>query len=215
MAAMTTRPPSSQTRGVLAPCSPHAIGTAPSARWRPLAALFAAALAFALGGCSGQRDGINYDRVAVFLEPMDYARVLCRPTPMEFRHTCLTAVLEHFQETWDDQEPPGQQTVGRPLLLILDDSFYQGSYRVTPVTGAFSASSGRNACRGRYSALDGDLEAVFQVVCDDGARGRAQLILEQDGQNGLGRLWLDDGREGSIVFGQRAVGSLQAIVAAF
>ncbi|TVQ91937.1 MAG: hypothetical protein EA400_04330 [Chromatiaceae bacterium] len=185
--------------------------------WRPavLALLGLVLLAVLLGGCSGRRGGIDFDRVVVALKPMDYARVLCRPTPMEHRHTCLSAVLEHFQETWDQTEPRGQQTVGRPLLIILDNEIYQGSYRVTPVSGTFSARGASNTCRGRYSALAGDREAIFQVVCDDGARGQANLILGQDGQNGLGRLWLDHGREGDIVFGHRAVGSLQQTLAAY
>jgi hypothetical protein len=85
---------------------------------------------------------------------------------------------------------------------------YVGDYRSNPFKADFRVSNGRNGCRGAYNAITGSADAVFDVYCDDGRSGWADVIRAGDGRNGIGKIALDDGAEGDIVFGHLPLGGL-------
>jgi hypothetical protein len=117
----------------------------------------------------------------------------------------MTSVIEHQAEARDWELTPAEVVDG-PFVVLLGDDLYRGSYVSNPFAAAFTISNGYNICRGRYDAFNGDTEAVFDLYCDDGSRGMANIILDTSGSNGVGILDMDDGRRGRIVFGHAAVG---------
>ena len=159
----------------------------------------------ALAGCASDRGEIDYDLLFIEMRGIDYARILCRPTPMAERHTCMTSVIADYEANRDRPLTP-DEVVNGPFVVVLGDQFYRGRYVSNPFVAAFTVSNGERVCRGRYDAFSGDTKPTFAVRCDDDTRGRAKLILDQRGSNGIGRLWLDDGEQGAIVFGHAAVG---------
>ncbi len=156
-------------------------------------------------GCASKQGQINYDLLFTDVEPIQYARILCRGIPMQDQHSCMTSVLAHYRATRFDEPDPSQVANG-PFVVVLGDELYRGTYVSQPFASAFTVSNGYNVCRGRYNAFAGDTKAQFMVRCDDGSTGAAKIILDIDGRNGIGELRLDDGRRGEIVFGYRAVG---------
>jgi hypothetical protein len=172
--------------------------------YRSSASLVLLAASIALGGCSAARYPRDLGLVFLDVTPMDYARILCRRTPMLERHTCISMVIEHYRATWARDLSPSEVTAG-PFVALIGERFYRGRYRSDPFTAAFTVADGARVCRGRYSAFAGDTSPVFRVRCDDGRRGRAQIVLDQTGANGLGRIEMDDGSKGDIVFGYAAV----------
>lgn len=178
--------------------------TALLVRSRLPAATLLMAAAISLGGCSAAREPIDLSLIFVDVTPMDYARILCRRTPMIERHTCMTSVIDHYRVMRYRDLPPSEVTAG-PFVAFIDDVLYRGRYRSDPFSAAFIVADGTRICRGRYSAFAGDSSPVFNVRCDDGRRGTAQIVLDQTGANGLGRLHMDNGTKGDIVFGYAAV----------
>ncbi|MCG6941788.1 MAG: hypothetical protein LJE69_11135 [Thiohalocapsa sp.] len=158
-----------------------------------------------VAGCAENKGQINYNLLFTDVEPIQYARILCRGIPMHDQHTCMTSVLAHYRATRFDQPDPSQVTNG-PFVVVFDDDLYRGSYISQPFIAAFTVTNGSNICRGRYDAFAGDTRADFRVWCDDGSTGFANIILDVDGRNGIGEFVLNDGRRGEIVFGYRAVG---------
>jgi hypothetical protein len=167
----------------------------------------------------------DLDRVFVEVQPIDYARILCRLEPMADRHTCMTRVMAHYR-AYRDQDVPVTEVVDGPFVAFIDNRLYRGSYVSNPFAAAFTVADGGEVCRGRYNAFAGDTEPVFRVRCDDGREGEAQIVLDQTGRNGLGKLWMG-GRSGAIgsaatqagpipgdiVFGAAAVGGLDELSA--
>ena len=169
---------------------------------------WAALLLAALGlGCAANRAPADLNLVFVEVTPMDYARILCRLVPMEERHNCLTTVIAHYRDNWNRDIAP-EEAVDGPFVAFIDNQLYQGSYVSNPFAAAFSITNGSTICRGRYSAFAGDTEPVFRFRCTDGREGRARIVLDQSGRNGIGRLEMASGSSGDIVFGQAAVGGL-------
>jgi hypothetical protein len=172
-----------------------------------VARLLLVAGAFAAVGCTGSRNlaDVDYDLVFTDVQPIEYARILCRGIPMEDRHTCMTSVIQHHHIA-SRRDADEQDVAEGPFVVVLEEDVYRGSYVSQPLAAAFTVSNGYNICRGRYSALAGDTEAIFRVRCDDGSRGDANIILDRSGRNGIGKLQLTDGTRGDIVFGRAAVG---------
>jgi hypothetical protein len=156
-------------------------------------------------GCGGNKAERDYDLLFTDVEPIEYARILCRGIEMQDQHTCMTSVLAHYRSTRYFDPDPSQVTNG-PFVVVFDDDLYRGTYVSQPFASAFTVSNGFNICRGRYNAFAGDTRADFAVHCDDGSTGFANIMLDIDGRNGVGELELYDGRRGEIVFGYRAVG---------
>jgi hypothetical protein len=170
----------------------------------PCPALLAATLSL-VAGCGGHVGERNYDLLFTNVEPLEYARILCRGIPMRDQHTCMTSVLQHYHDSrWDEPDP--SEVTGGPFVLVFADDLFRGTYVSNPFISAFAVSNGAERCHGRYDAFAGDTRADFRVHCDDGSTGLANIILDTDGRNGVGVLDLNDGRRGRIVFGHRAVG---------
>ncbi|NBC12099.1 MAG: hypothetical protein GVY09_01910 [Gammaproteobacteria bacterium] len=175
---------------------------------RLLAPFFTAVFVLGLGltaGCSSNQTQVDYDLLFTKVEPIDYARILCRGIEMRDQHTCMTSVLQHHRDMRYNEPSPSAVT-GGPFVIVLDDDLYRGTYVSNPFVSAFTVSNGANICRGRYNAFGGDTRAEFAVRCDDGSTGLANIILDVDGRNGIGKMDFTDGRRGEIVFGHRAVG---------
>jgi hypothetical protein len=163
-------------------------------------------LGWGLAGCSNTPATTDYDLVFTSVKPIDYARILCQRIPMQDRHTCMTSVIQHVRDAREDDVVPTQVLDG-PFVLILDQDLYQGRYVSQPFAAAFTVrNDAGSTCRGRYNAFAGDTRALFSVWCDGGRRGSANIILDQEGRNGIGKVIMEDGRRGQIVFGHAAVG---------
>ncbi len=160
-------------------------------------------------GCAANRAPVDLNLVFVDVKPIDYARILCRLVPMNERHTCMTTVIAHYRDNRGRDIAPDEAVDG-PLVAFIDNQLYQGSYVSNPLAAAFSITNGSNICRGRYSAFAGDTEPVFRFRCTDRREGRAQIVLDQTGRNGIGKLEMTNGSSGDIVFGHAAVGGLFA-----
>lgn len=178
----------------------RALGGAPGA----LLGLLCVAL---LTACSAARAPVDLDLVFVDVTPLDYARILCQLEPVVERHTCMTSVVDHYRDTRNLNLPPSEVTDG-PFVAFIDRQLYRGRYVSNPFAAAFSVSNGSNICRGRYNAFGGDVEPVFGFRCTDGQTGRAQIVLDQTGRNGIGKLWMASGSTGDVVFGEGAIGGL-------
>ncbi|WP_462322606.1 hypothetical protein [Halochromatium sp.] len=165
----------------------------------------AIALAIALASCSANRAPVDLNLVFVEVAPLDYARILCQLEPMAERHTCMTSVVGHYREHRNLEISPTEAVDG-PFVAFIDKQLYRGRYVSNPFAAAFSVSNGRTICRGRYNAFAGDSRPVFRFRCNDGREGRAQIVLDQTGRNGIGKLWMASGSTGDIVFGYAAVG---------
>lgn len=167
-------------------------------------ALLTAGFALA-AGCAGNGRQVDYDLLFTEVQPIEYARILCRGIEMQDQHTCMTSVIQHYRDM-RYYEPTPSAVTGGPFVVVLDDDLYRGTYVSNPFVSAFTVSNGNIICRGRYNALGGDSRAEFGVRCDDGSTGIANIILDVDGRNGIGEMDFVDGRRGEIVFGHRAVG---------
>jgi hypothetical protein len=151
-------------------------------------------------GCSGHLGGI-----ATWVTPDDYGERLCADVELEAYPSCLSNVLDYFEEPRADHVP-GQSTSG-PFSVIMEGGLYLGTYSsIPPFVASFRVSNGANACRGSYNAFTGSQDALFDVYCDDGRAGWAGIIRDQSGRNGIGQLTLNDGTQGEIVFGYVPLG---------
>lgn len=182
-----------------------ASGSAMKMRSAGLGALLVAGWALSSAGCGSNAATRDYNLVYTSVDPLEYARILCSGIDMLDRHTCLTSVMQHNKEMRDRDLTP-DEVVNGPFVVVLQDDLYRGSYVSQPFASAFTVSNGINVCRGRYNAFAGDTRAIFKVVCDDGSRGTANIMLDTGGRNGVGEVTMDDGTHGQIVFGHAAVG---------
>ncbi len=143
--------------------------------------------------------------ISTFVAPEDYGERLCANVELESYSSCLSNVLDYF-EMPRAEDIPGQSTSG-PFAVSMDGGLYLGTYRSTPPFAAsFRVSNGPNGCRGSYNVLQGSQDALFDVYCDDGRAGWADIVLDQGGRNGIGQLTLNDGTKGDIVFGYVPLG---------
>lgn len=158
-----------------------------------------------LGGCGFLLPG-HAGGIATRVSPEDYGERLCRSVELEEYPSCLSTVLDYFDEPLADTIPRGQSTSG-PFAVAMDGGLYMGTYdSLPPFQASFRVSNGPNGCRGSYNAFTGSRDALFDVYCDDGRSGWADIILDTDGRNGIGELTLSDGTKGDIVFGYKPLG---------
>ncbi|MBV5274565.1 MAG: hypothetical protein JZU52_13285 [Lamprocystis purpurea] len=161
-------------------------------------------LAPLLGGCGTTLPG-HLGGIATYVSAEDYGELLCAKVDLESYPSCMSSVLDYFEEPHADDLPSGQSTSG-PFAVSMDGTFYMGTYASQPFSGRFEVSSGKNACRGSFDAFAGSRDALYDVYCDDGRAGWADLILDQTGRNGIGQLTLNDGTKGEIIFGYLPLG---------
>lgn len=181
---------------------PRASGRVP---WRPclIGALVVSCLS--LSGCGSLLPG-HLGGIGTSVSPEDYGDRLCRHLDLEDYPACLSQVLDYFDEPVADEVPASQATSG-PFAVAMDGGLYMGTYHSTPPFAAnFRVSNGANGCRGSYDGLTGSQDALFDVYCDDGRAGWADIILDVSGRSGIGQLTLNDGTKGDIVFGHRPLG---------
>ncbi len=157
-----------------------------------------------LGGCGTALPG-HIGGITTYVSPEDYGERLCGNLDLESYPSCLSHVLDYFEEPHADVLPPGQSTSG-PFAVAMQGALYLGTYESTPFSGSFRVAQGGNGCRGSFSVLSGSRDALYDVYCDDGRAGWADLILDQSGRNGIGQLTLNDGTKGEIVFGYLPLG---------
>lgn len=130
----------------------------------------------------------------------EYTRYLCEPVAIEDFATCANRVEQFYREARQPYIQLGDAQSG-PFAILLEDKLYIGSYRSDVFSASFRVSYGGNTCKGSYNAIQGDKEAVFRVWCDDGKRGKARIVLDRYGRDGIGVVMMDDGVEGRIVYG--------------
>lgn len=132
----------------------------------------------------------------------EYSRYICGLVDIEDYATCANRVERLYRDSLDDRNPQGDSASG-PFAVLFEDDLYVGSYRSDAFSASFRVSSGSRICKGSYNAIYGDEDAVFDVWCDNGARGKARMVRDRYGRDGIGVVTMDDGAEGRIVFGPR------------
>jgi hypothetical protein len=157
---------------------------------------FAAALSLLLGGC-GLVPPTHLGGISATVAPIDYGRRLCAHLDPESYSSCVSQVLDEIERGQPARLPPGYSTSG-PFAVIMDGQVYIGDYRSSPFKADFRVSNGTDVCRGGYNAFTGSADAIFDVYCDDGRSGWADIIRASDGRNGIGKIALDDGTEATL-----------------
>jgi hypothetical protein len=150
------------------------------------------------------------DRWAALYSPVgvaEYGDLLCGHLDLEDYSSCVNRVWGSYREELRRTPEPGRSTSG-PFAVVVNDQLLLGSYWSDPFSASFSVSSDRVACRGSYSALHGDRRPVFDVSCDNGMRGRAEIVRDRSGRGGIGRVYMEDGEVGGVVFGPAVVSGL-------
>ena len=143
-----------------------------------------------------ERWGAVYSPVTV----EEYGALLCTGVAPADYATCVNRAWAHYRQAQGEAHPPGTATAG-PFAVILAGTVLEGRYWSQPFAAGFRVSATGLSCQGGYDAFAGDSQAIFKVKCSDGGRGWAQVVRDRDGQDGIGGLYLDDGRVGKIVFG--------------
>lgn len=163
-----------------------------------------AGLSTLLGGC-GIFPPNHQGGITASVPPEEYGRRLCTHLEPEEYASCLNQVSAYFDQPRPDDIPVDHVTSG-PFAVMMDQQVYVGNYKSSPFDAWFRVSNGRNNCRGSYNAAGGSIDAVYDVYCDDGRSGWADVIRDHGGRNGIGKIALDDGTQGNIVFGYTALG---------
>ncbi|NYT01278.1 MAG: hypothetical protein GKC10_00730 [Methanosarcinales archaeon] len=133
--------------------------------------------------------------------PTEYAQLLCENVDLEYYASCMNRIKDFARSSSRSSADEGSSTSG-PFAMQIGGDVYVGSYWGTPFESVFRVTDDRGrACRGSYSAFFGSTEPVFEVVCDNGNRGRADIVSDRDGRNGIGYVAMGDGTKGRIVYG--------------
>jgi hypothetical protein len=131
----------------------------------------------------------------------EYAQLLCENMRMEDYASCMNQVRD-FRSTPEGRASGEGSSTSGPFAMQLGGEVYVGSYWGTPFSAAFRvANDSGQACRGDYNALYGSTKAIFDVDCDNGKRGTADIVSDRDGRNGIGYVSMTDGTKGRIVYG--------------
>lgn len=158
-----------------------------------------------VSSCASQSERIDYRRLTRAVAPIEYAEIQCHRIPITERHTCATAVIEHYENVRQNQlnSPPA---TSKPFVLIFEDGTeYRGRYLSTPFAAYFKVSYDKKQCVGQYNAFAGDASSIFRIRCNNGITGNADIILDHGGQNGIGEFQMSNNKRGRIVFGEAAV----------
>ena len=139
----------------------------------------------------------------------EYGDLLCGHLEPEEYATCVNDIWDHYRRSERRTPEPGESTSG-PFAVVVWGEVFLGSYRSDPFSAGFRVSNDRLSCRGADNAFLGSANAVFDVYCDNGKRGKADIVLDRDGRNGIGQVIMDDGTVGKVVFGHATVGGALA-----
>jgi len=166
-------------------------------------AIFASLGVALTAGCASNPD-TQEGQLFTWVSSIEYAERICKTVELDDYATCVNRMLAVYQDPNPIEFPPEQGTSG-PFMATLNGQNYYGWYRSQPFKADFRASNGRTTCRGGYNAFVGDTAAIFDVRCDDGRTGTADMVLDESGRNGIGTITLSDGRTGDLVFGRDAL----------
>lgn len=158
-----------------------------------------------ISGCANQPERIDYRRVTRVIAPIEYAQIQCSSIPIIERHTCLTAVIEHYENV-HQQQSTSPTPMNKPFLLVFDDGAeYRGRYLSNAFAAYFKVDHQKKQCIGQYNAFAGDASSIFRIHCNNGITGHADIILDHSGKNGIGEFQMSNNKHGHIVFGEAAV----------
>jgi hypothetical protein len=175
--------------------------------YRPALLYASLATAVLVGGC-GTSLPAHIGGITTYVSPMDYGEQLCADLPLESYPSCVSQVLDYFEQPHANEIPRGHSTSG-PFALMLGGELYMGTYNSNPFKSRFRVASENKFCRGSFNAFAGSREALYDVYCSDGRAGWADIILDQTGRNGIGQLSLNDGTKGKIIFGYLPLGQAE------
>lgn len=131
----------------------------------------------------------------------EYAQLLCEDAEIEDYASCMNQIRDFHRRSAGRSSGDGSSTSG-PFAMRVGGEVYVGSYWGTPFNSSFRVASDRGqVCKGGYNAFYGSTEAVFDVVCDNGMRGKADIVSDRDGRNGIGYVAMNDGTKGQIAYG--------------
>ncbi|QIK37504.1 hypothetical protein GWK36_05390 [Caldichromatium japonicum] len=169
------------------------------------------ALAFApcifLAGCMPPPPPPGYLMpLAQSVSPESFGNHLCRHLDLEDYSGCVSEVMGYFETPIPDDVPYGRNSNAGPIALILGQEIYLGRYDASPFVTSFWVNHGAKHCEGNYDAFAGATQAILEVQCSDGRRGRADLGSALDGRSGIGVLRFADGTRGEIVYGYQPLG---------
>lgn len=136
----------------------------------------------------------------------EYGDLLCGHLDPGDYTTCVNRTWAYYRQAQRQPKVPGESTSG-PFAVLVGNETLLGHYWSQPFAAHFRANNERLGCQGDYDAFMGDSQAVFQVKCTNGIKGKAQLVRDRNGRDGIGGLYLDDGTVGKIVFGPDVLGA--------
>lgn len=148
------------------------------------------------------------DRLSAAYTPVgvsEYGDLLCGHVEPEEYASCVNQIWDHYRET-DQKTFENQSSTSGPFAVVVWGEIFLGSYWSDAFSASFQVSNDRMSCRGSYNAFFGATEPVFDVSCDNGKRGKARIVRDREGRNGIGRVVMNDGTVGKIVFGYATVG---------
>lgn len=146
----------------------------------------------------------RFDAVYTPISAAEYGEFLCKHLDIEQYASCVNRVEDFYRNSARDAGSQGSSNAG-PFAVVVDREVFLGSYRSDPFSAYFRVSSGTKACRGSYNAFAGSSAPIFDVRCNNGRRGKANIVRSADGRNGIGVVYMEDGTKGTIVFGAAAV----------
>ncbi len=94
-----------------------------------------------------------------------------------------------------------------PVAVVgtgLDGGVLKGTATAALSGGTFTATNGRLTCGGDYDALDSSPTITIPVQCNDGRTGIVIATRSNTGASGGGTFTLNDGSNGSFIFGDGA-----------
>jgi len=96
--------------------------------------------------------------------------------------------------------------ITEPVVVIAQHGqVLRGTTTASMVTGgSFSVTDGNLMCSGDYNAWNTSRTITMQVLCSDGRKGIIIATREKSGIAGSGTVHLNDGTEGTFIFGPAA-----------
>jgi hypothetical protein len=92
-----------------------------------------------------------------------------------------------------------------PVVLIASGgTILRGTATASLSGGSFTVTDGVLTCAGSYDPLNADTTISMPTFCSDGRKGIVIATRDRSGQNGHGRIRLNDGSEGDFIFGEAA-----------
>ncbi len=140
------------------------------------------------------------------LSPEVFGDRLCRHLELKDYSGCMSEVMDYFETPIPDDVPYGRNSNAGPIALILGQEVYLGRYDASPFITSLWVSRAEKYCQGSYNAFAGSTQAILEVQCSDGRRGRADLGSALDGRSGIGVLEFADGTRGEFVYGYQPLG---------